>query len=38
MVDVDDRELGSEGEAIDNDHPLAISPARISHTQSQFPL
>ena len=36
MVDVNnDREPGSEGQTIDNDHPLAISPARISQTQSQ---
>jgi hypothetical protein len=35
MVDVNnDREPGSEGQTIDNDHPLAISPARISQTLS----
>jgi hypothetical protein len=34
MVDVNDRELGSEGQTIDSDRPLAISPARISQTQS----
>jgi hypothetical protein len=34
MVDVNDREPGSEGQTIDNDHPLAISPARISQTHS----
>ena len=33
MVDVNnDREPGSEGQTIDKDHPLAISPARISQT------
>jgi len=36
IVDVNDRELGSEDEAIDSDPPLAISRTRrISHTQSQ---
>ena len=35
MVDVNnDREPGSEGQTIDKDHPLAISPARISHTRT----